>query len=381
MKRIGSRLPLLLLSLLLLCGTLVACAEVDHDYDYYEDVEEDTFAPDTPYRLEFQNNTPYEGACTALLTLNSDYTEDFSVNIPAESPDGYAVTHFVRNGHTCEAFGIPHILSEETYQEKIYRPLVEIGERGEFGTKAEAEFYIAKVDAFFQLVDPNKLKTDEEKQAAIQELPIIDPEGANTPMRIFAEEASYTEMRQIQKYLQIVSFTSEDIQEEIQNLRNKIKRLKIDTQAKAAMLKEYRFYENDHLVGLTLPDSLRCLDVRDLPNYEKIATLKNGIYYLSNWAIDADSGLHEISLKEGTVGIAKYAFNGCTKVEKLILPESLKYICKTFQYYYGSQSPTLTDIRYLGTKAKWESVEKEDDWLFDHHTHTLHCTDGDILIE
>ena len=92
---------------------------------------------------------------------------------------------------------VPGWLPEDSYQELIYKPLVEAGERGELGSKAEADFYIAKVDAFFQLKDPDSMKTEAEKEACLKSYPCTE----DFPIRVFSTDASAVEKTQIEEYI------------------------------------------------------------------------------------------------------------------------------------------------------------------------------------
>ncbi len=96
---------------------------------------------------------------------------------------------------------VPRWLPETSYQNLIMTPLKEAAERGELGSKAEADFYIGKIDAFFQLKDPSTMKTQAEKDACIKSYPCTDPDGENIPIRVFSTDASSVEITQIEEYI------------------------------------------------------------------------------------------------------------------------------------------------------------------------------------
>lgn len=96
---------------------------------------------------------------------------------------------------------VPRWLPETSFQELIMTPLKAAGERGELGTAAEAEFYIGKVEAFFQLKDPSQMKTQAEIDACIKTYTCTDPSGENIPIRVFSTDASSVEINMVENYI------------------------------------------------------------------------------------------------------------------------------------------------------------------------------------
>lgn len=100
---------------------------------------------------------------------------------------------------------VPRWLPETSFQELIMTPLKEAWERGEIAhyneTKAEDNFYIGKIESFFQLKDPSTMKTQAEKESCIKSYPCTDPAGANIPIRVFATDAAANEITMIEEYI------------------------------------------------------------------------------------------------------------------------------------------------------------------------------------
>ena len=65
------------------------------------------------------------------------------------------------------------------------------------------------------------------------------------------------------------------------------------------------------------------------------------------------------------------AFADCGSLTKVTLPESLRYIGSAVFLRYA----LLSDIRFRGTRARWEAVRKGKDW--DTLAQTVRCTDGE----
>lgn len=97
----------------------------------------------------------------------------------------------------------------------------------------------------------------------------------------------------------------------------------------------YAFANCENLTDIELPDSLTGIAstafedtgyVNDESNWE------DGVLYLGKWLLMADESVSgDYTVKEGTVGIADYAFGGfmkcvCPNLTGVIMPESVKYI-------------------------------------------------------
>jgi len=108
----------------------------------------------------------------------------------------------------------------------------------------------------------------------------------------------------------------------------------------------------------------------------------------------------EYTVKDGTLILVADAITDCDDLEKLILPNSVKRLNPSAinfvstlkeihlgngleqidsEAIYGLDS--LSDIYFNGTKAEWNAIPKGENWLSNHPTVTLHCSDGDIVFE
>ena len=79
-------------------------------------------------------------------------------------------------------------------------------------------------------------------------------------------------------------------------------------------------------------------------------------------------------MRTDTKGIAIYAFNGCSSLTSITLPESITIINSSA--FFGCKS--ITDINFNGTKAQWDAILKDYYWISDAGDYTIHCTDGDV---
>lgn len=70
------------------------------------------------------------------------------------------------------------------------------------------------------------------------------------------------------------------------------------------------------------------------------------------------SSLTSITLPKGVLVISDFAFQGCSTLESIYLPKKLNYIGSDI--FQGCQN--LEVIRYEGTSAEWEKIQKATGW-------------------
>ena len=69
--------------------------------------------------------------------------------------------------------------------------------------------------------------------------------------------------------------------------------------------------------------------------------------------------------------ISDWSFCDCQGVDEMVVPESI--------VYFGEEWPSYNAIiRYRGTKAQWNAIEKNADWIGEGEIKLIHCADGDI---
>lgn len=90
---------------------------------------------------------------------------------------------------------------------------------------------------------------------------------------------------------------------------------------------ECAFQGCENLSAITIPDSVMYIDNQafwDTEIYNVNQT--EGLVYIDRWLIRGDDTLETVEIKEGTRGIASYAFSYCTKLKKVKIPESVSAI-------------------------------------------------------
>ncbi len=113
-----------------------------------------------------------------------------------------------------------------------------------------------------------------------------------------------------------------------------------------------------NLETLNLPDSLQNMHymyIDDTKLYKNPDNWEDGVLYIGNHLIDTtkDKIKGTYKVKEGTVSISMLAFDGCSELTEVILPESLKYIDQSvFRDCDNLKKINLTDnIELIGSYA------------------------------
>ncbi len=104
----------------------------------------------------------------------------------------------------------------------------------------------------------------------------------------------------------------------------------------------YAFANCENLTDIELPDSLTGIAstaFKDTGYVNDESNWEDGVLYLGKWLLRADESVcGDYTVKEGTVGIADYAFGGlmkcvCPNLTGVIMPDSVKYIgVSAFEY-------------------------------------------------
>lgn len=82
----------------------------------------------------------------------------------------------------------------------------------------------------------------------------------------------------------------------------------------------------ERLKSVDLPDTIESIGASAFMNSGLPFSL-GGVYYADNWAVGVVSnGVNNITIKEGTIGIADYTFNRCELIGSVTFPDSLRTI-------------------------------------------------------
>ena len=87
------------------------------------------------------------------------------------------------------------------------------------------------------------------------------------------------------------------------------------------------------------------------------------------------TSLTTVNIPYGVTRIEAVAFGECESLETITIPNTVTFIGQ----YAFSHCYTLNVIRYEGTKAEWNAITKEADWIrYVEGQINIVCTDGTI---
>ena len=138
----------------------------------------------------------------------------------------------------------------------------------------------------------------------------------------------------------------------------------------------YVFYAVDEIYGTE--DLVIWGASSNLPEHLDIPSHKYGsrVTTIRGSAFSHDIKIISVTVPEGITTINQYAFEDCSNLTTVDLPVSLRYIGDE-AFATGSE---LT-IRYSGTVAQWEAIEKHEHWRGDSSVTQIRveCTDWTII--
>lgn len=147
-------------------------------------------------------------------------------------------------------------------------------------------------------------------------------------------------------------------------------------------ISNWMFENCTSLVSLTIPDGITSIGYESFKNcrvlesinlYAGITSIgkdafdgcdalivkEQGVFYVGNWAVGFDEAKTIISVREGTVGIASYAFAPRDdNLTSVTLPKGIQYFG-----LFSFSCRKLAKIVFEGSTDQWEAIEKAPNWL------------------
>ncbi len=85
------------------------------------------------------------------------------------------------------------------------------------------------------------------------------------------------------------------------------------------------------------------------------------------------SQLTDVNIKVGVEIIGNYVFANCDNLKSITLPNTIELIV-----YDAFQSSNITEIKFNGTVAEWNAIEKNNGWNNGLKATKVICTDGEV---
>ncbi len=113
------------------------------------------------------------------------------------------------------------------------------------------------------------------------------------------------------------------------------------------IISEGAFKNNTTLKSLKIPSSVHTIEAGAFSGATSLIKTEDGISYVDNWVIGASDELTDITLREGTIGIATEALSSLPSLKSLTIPDSVKYI--NARAIYGADSLEQITLPFIGS--------------------------------
>ncbi len=115
------------------------------------------------------------------------------------------------------------------------------------------------------------------------------------------------------------------------------------------VISDYAFAGCKNLESLTIPASVNQIEVGAFDGCDKLIQTRNGVQYVGGWAVGADKKITEITVEDGTVGIAREAFARCESAKRATVADSVRNIC--VRSFFGCDSLEEITLPFAGFSA------------------------------
>ncbi len=138
-------------------------------------------------------------------------------------------------------------------------------------------------------------------------------------------------------------------------------------------------YTDDIPANLVIPDGITKIDGLAFFGCRSLASvvIPNSVKTIGDGAFTDCRSLASVTIPDSVATIDDHAFSWCTSLVRITIPESVTKIgMATF-----NRCVSLKEVKYLGTKAQWRSIDKGDDWHENVPAKKVVCKDGEADLD
>ena len=311
----------LLLALLMSVATLTSCDGINFGANN-TDQETEGDGSTTPISYTFTFVSNGDGTCKITgVTFEGDSPEAFTLAFPEASPEGDRVTAIDYR----VASIVPRWITKEDYIAKI---------DGAVKSICGSEFEYRRFSTYYSLVELNDSMTKKKMEELLKTYPILE----TTPIYTIAHDVSEAELLYMGDVLAKAGFTYAD--------------------CVAAHTATGDAQATEGLVAY--------------PAGRTAITFPSGLTYVNPQVYLNAVGLNVLTVPDSVTELAASAGSGNRGWQEIRLPKTLKKLAER-----AIECPNVTEIRYEGTLAEWDAIEKTKDSVRVGSGAKVICSDGE----
>ena len=139
------------------------------------------------------------------------------------------------------------------------------------------------------------------------------------------------------------------------------------------------FSNCEGLTSIVIPNTVKSIGNSAFAYCTKLSEIQlpSNLTAIAPYAFDSCFALTSITLPAGVTEIGECAFHQCSHLVTLSIPASVTYIDRAAV----NTCHKLAEIRFNGTVAQWNSIQKHEEWNYKIDSFTVYCSDGEVKMK